>query len=296
MKSSICFLNGRYLDTNDATVSALDRGFLFGEGLFETWRTYKGQPFGLREHLRRMAKSARALGIPFDPQEPWHARTRRLTRANDMAAGSAAVRLTITRGSGPVSLIPGRAGKPTRLMLVRPLDPKLPEARMRGVSIHLMRCGRGVQDEIRQIKSLNYLPAIIGKQRASAHGCFEAVYHLDDGTVLEGTTSNLFVVKRGTLVTTPVAEGLLPGITRAMVLALARRLGPVDERPLQIADLNSADEVFLTSSSIEVLPVTRIGRRAVAAGRVGELTQELERRYRKRVARSLGMPVGDLGD
>ena len=121
MSRDICFLNGRYVETARASIPALDRGFLFGEGLFETWRTYCGRPFALREHLRRMARSARILGIPFDPREDWEGRTRRLARLGGLAECSGAVRLTVTRGAGPLRLVPGKVVKPTRLMLLRPL-------------------------------------------------------------------------------------------------------------------------------------------------------------------------------
>ncbi|RMD84688.1 MAG: 2-keto-4-methylthiobutyrate aminotransferase, partial [Candidatus Dadabacteria bacterium] len=156
-----CFLNGRYVDVRQARISPLDRGFLFGEGLFETWRTYRGRPFAVAEHLRRMQRSARALGIPFDPNEPWEARTLRLARLNGLARRSGAVRLTITRGPGPVTLLPRRPYRPTRLMVFRPLEPGLAEARRKGVAACLHPFGAGVHAGLRQIKTVNYLPAIV---------------------------------------------------------------------------------------------------------------------------------------
>jgi D-amino acid aminotransferase len=296
MRPPICFLNGKYVETANATISALDRGFLFGEGLFETWRTYKGRPFALREHLARMAKSARALGIPLDVDEDWEGRTRRLARLNGLDTRGGAIRFTITRGPGPISLIPQEIECPTQLMLFRPLEPGLEGARADGVGIHLLDFGAGVNARLRQVKSLNYLPAIIGKVEANRRNCFESLYELADGTVLEGTTSNFFVLKKGTLATTPVASGILPGVTRATVIRLARRVAPVVERRITVEDLLSADELFLTSSTIEVVPIIRVGRRTVAGGRVGDLTRELQIRYRRNVARSFGVTVDDLGE
>ncbi len=291
-----CFLNGRYMDVRDARISALDRGFLFGEGLFETWRTYRGRPFAIEEHLRRMNRSARALGIPFDPGEPWHTRTLRLARLNRMSTRSGAVRLTISRGAGPVTLIPERVRRPTRLMLFRPLEPNLGRSRRNGVAVHLHSFGAGVHPALRQIKTVNYLPAVLARAEARKRGCFESLYQLDDGTVLEGTTSNIFVVRRGRLITSPVAAGVLPGVTRSLVLAIAKQVAEVRETRLRESDLLEADEAFLTSSTIEVLPVVRVGRRRLGSGRPGELTRELQKRYRELVARRLDLPVERLGD
>ncbi|MFQ5352529.1 MAG: aminotransferase class IV, partial [Candidatus Binatia bacterium] len=236
MTKATCFLNGRYIPVAKAVIPAVDRGFLFGEGLFETWRTYNGRPFALRQHLERMRKSARALGIPFDPGEPWESRTRRLARINQMVEGGGAVRLTITRGSGPVSLVPGEPVNPTRLMLFRPLESGLAEARENGVAVHLMAFGPGVNPALRKLKTLNYLPAVMGKVAARKLGCFESLYRLDDSTVLEGTTSNYFIVRSGKLITPPVGGGVLPGITRAMVMQIASRLINIEEQVLKVAD------------------------------------------------------------
>ena len=295
MKEPLCFLNGRYLSTRDAKVSALDRGLLFGEGLFESWRTYRGRPFALHEHLARMQRSARFLGIPFDADEPWDRRSRELARRNGAGDGASLIRLTVTRGAGPFELLPSQASKPTRLMLLRPVEDNLATARRDGVAIHIVTCGEGVDGDMRQLKTLNYLPAVIARSQARDRGCFEAVYSLKDGTILEGTTSNLFIVKRGRLLTTPVQAGVLPGVTRAIVLKLARRCADVQERRLTADDLANADEVFLTSSSIEIVPVTRTSRRRLAGGAVGELTCELQARYRRTVARRTGLPVDELG-
>jgi D-amino acid aminotransferase len=295
LKTEICFLNGRYLDVRDARISPQDRGFLFGEGLFETWRTYRGHPFVMEEHLGRMAGSARELGIPFDTQEPWGPRTRQLARRNRLADTGAAIRLTITRGPGPWSLVPPPARNPTRYMTIRALDPALADHRRNGVAVHTMSFGSGVNDSLRQIKSVNYLPAILGKIEAAERGCFETLYRLRDGTVLEGTTSNIFAVCGGRLVTPPTHHGLLPGVTRSVVLSLARRLTTVEQRRLTIDELLGADEAFITSTSIEVVPVVRVGRRRVGSARPGELTRELQQRYRRHVARRLGLKVEELG-
>ena len=295
MKKSVCYLNGRFVDSERAAISATDRGFLFGEGLFETWKTYRGRPFALREHLARMARGAKLLGIPFDPGQDWEGRSLELARRNGMGDCGGAVRFTITAGPGKVSLIPSTLGRPTRLMLFRPLEPGLEEARRDGVGVHLLDFGAGVNVQLRNLKTLNYVPAVMGKVAARDRGCFESLYRLADSTVLEGTTSNYFVVRRGTLHTTPVADGILPGVTRALTLRIAKGVAPIVERRIRERDLLAADEVFLTSSSIEVVPVVRAGNRRIGNGRAGEITRELQRRYRVLVSRRLGLPVGELG-
>ena len=299
---AVCYLNGRFLDVAKARISPLDRGFLFGEGLFETWRTYRGRAYGLRDHLERMAKSARHIGIPFDPDEPWEKRCEELTRRSGMLKHDGAVRMTITRGRGPVSLVVDKTEEPTTLMLFRPLEPSLALAKSKGVAVHLVSVGTGVSERWRQVKSLNYLPAILARVDAKKHGCFEAVYHTEGngkprgGTVLEGTTSNLFVVRRGVVRTAPISAGLLPGVTRRKTLRLARAIAKVKEERFTVEDLLAADEVFLTASSIEVVPVVRIGKRRVGDGRPGPVTLEVQRRYREEVARKLGLSMEQLGD
>lgn len=295
----ICYLNGRFVDVSRAKISALDRGFLFGEGLFETWRTYRGEPYAIRDHLERMSRSARRIGIAFDPDEPWEKRCRELTRRAGMLASDGAVRMTITRGHGPVSLVVDKTLEPTTLMLFRPLEPTLAQAKSRGVAILPVSVGTGVSEHWRQVKSLNYLPAILARIQARKHGCFEAVYHTETrrGTsVLEGTTSNVFIVRRGVVRTAPISAGLLPGVTRRKTLRLARRIASVKEDLFSVEELAGADEVFLTASSIEVVPVVRVGKRKVASGRPGPVTLEIQRMYREEVARVLGMALEDLGD
>jgi D-amino acid aminotransferase len=296
---SICYLNGRYLDVAKATISPLDRGFLFGEGLFETWRTYKGRAYGLADHLDRMSKSARQIGIPFDPSEPWEERCNQLARRNGMLKADGAVRMTITRGRGPVSLVVDKTEAPTTLMLFRPLEPTLAAAKSKGVAVHLESVGTGVSERWRQVKSLNYLPAILARIEAKKAGCFEAVYYIEGKrgcTVLEGTTSNLFMVRRGVVRTAPISAGLLPGVTRRKTLRLAKKVASVAEERFTVADLLAADEVFLTASSIEVVPVVRVGRKKIGSGKPGPISLEVQRLYREEVARKLGLGIEDLGD
>jgi D-amino acid aminotransferase len=296
-----CWLNGKFVDVAKARISPLDRGFLFGEGLFETWRTYRGKAYGLPEHLERMAASAKKIGIEFDPSEPWAQRSADLARRNGMLDRDGAIRMTITRGHGPVSLLVAETAEPTTLMLYRPLEPNLADVKASGVAIWPFSIGSGVCERQRQIKTLNYLPAILARAEAKKHGCYEAIYHTDGSrnghgqVVLEGTTSNVFAVKDGIVRTAPISAGLLPGVTRHKVLKLARTVAKVKEETFTVQDLADADEAFITGSGIEVIPVVRVAKKKIGNGRPGPVSLEIQRRYREQVARALGLEIDELG-
>ncbi|MEB2286038.1 MAG: hypothetical protein B6D46_03915 [Polyangiaceae bacterium UTPRO1] len=286
----VLLLNDRLVPARRATISALDRGFVYGDGLFETLRTYSGRPFSLAPHLRRLARSARVFRIPFAAAPAyWQPRVRRVLRANDLLTTDAAVRLTISRGPGPFGIVPPERVAPTVMMLATPLDPRLPDAQARGVKICFFPF-RLAAATFPSHKTLHYLPAVLGKMIARRHGAWEAVYLGADDTVLEGTTSNVFAVARGRLLTPPL-HGILPGVTRQVLTTLAKRLGiPLREQPLTRRALLAADEVLLTASTIEVLPVVRVERTRVGDGAPGPITRALQIEYRRHVARALAEP------
>lgn len=281
----VLLLNDRLVPARRARISALDRGFVYGDGLFETVRTYAGRPFGLAQHLRRLARSARVFRIPFAAApEHWLPRIRRCLRANDLLATDAAVRLTVSRGAG-FGIVPPKRLRPTVMMLATPVDPRVPAAQARGVSICFFPF-RLVTATLPSHKTLHYLPAVLGKMIARRRGAWEAVYLGSDDTVLEGTTSNVFAVERGRLITPPL-HGILPGVTRHVVTTLAERAGvPVVERRLSRRELLAADEVLLTASTIEVLPVVRVDGRRVGDGTPGPATRALQAAWRTHVARA----------
>jgi branched-chain amino acid aminotransferase len=285
--SLVLLLNDRLVPAARATISALDRGFVYGDGLFETVRTYAGEPFGLPQHLRRLARSARVFRIPFEPAASyWLPRVRRCLRANDLLTTDAAVRLTVSRGAGPFGIAPPAELRPTTMMLATPVDPRLPRAQARGVTICFFPF-RLITSTLPSHKTLHYLPAVLGKMIARRRGAWEAVYLGADDTVLEGTTSNVFAVERGRLVTPPL-HGILPGVTRHVLTTLATRAGvPVVERRLTRRQLLAADEVLLTASSIEILPVIRVEQTRIGNGGPGPVTQTLQEHYHRHVARTL---------
>jgi branched-subunit amino acid aminotransferase/4-amino-4-deoxychorismate lyase len=282
----LVWLNGRVLEAPRAHVSALDRGLLHGDGCYDTWRAYAGVPFATAAHVRRLARTARILGLPPVARgDVWHARATRLVAANGLR--DAAIRLTVTRGDTGDGLLPSRRGRPTLLLTVRPLPPDLEEQRARGIGAILLPFSRNAGVHWARYKLLGHASAVQGRQLAARRGAAEGIYVSADGEATEGTTSNLFAVRRGTLRTPPLASGILGGVTRDLVLRLARRAGiRVSETRLRAADLASADEIFVTASTIEVLPVVRLGRRRVGAGVPGPVARLLQERYRRAALRA----------
>jgi branched-chain amino acid aminotransferase len=288
----VVLLNDRLQPAARAMISALDRGFLYGDGLFEAVRTYGGRPFGLEQHLARLARSARAFRIPFE-RDPayWRPRITRLLRANGLAASDAAVRLTVSRGAGPLGLLPPPRLRPTTLLVASRIDPRLPNAQTHGVGVCFFPY-RVVTATLPSHKTLHYLPAVLGKMLAARARAWESLYLSADDTVLEGTTSNVFIVRRNAVVTPPL-QGILPGVTRRFLESVARRARiPLREAPIARRELFAADEVFLTASTIEVLPVVRVERRVIGRGTPGPLTRRLQEEYTRLVAATLARAGG----
>jgi branched-subunit amino acid aminotransferase/4-amino-4-deoxychorismate lyase len=282
----LVWLNGRVVDAARARVSALDRGLLHGDGLYETWRTYGGEPFAVAAHLRRLAAAARRLALPVPGSAAlWTRRSRLLVRRSGLA--DAAVRLTVTRGAAGEAVVPERRARPTVLLLVRPLPRDLARRQRDGVRAVRLGFPRDAGVPWGALKLVGHASAVAGRMRAAARGADEGLYVDADGAVTEATTANVFAVVRGAVVTPPLAAGILPGVTRAAVLALARRAGlAVREAPLAPRLLAAADELFLTASTVEVLPVVRLDGRLVGAGTPGPVTRLLQRRYAARVAQN----------
>jgi branched-subunit amino acid aminotransferase/4-amino-4-deoxychorismate lyase len=271
-----------------ARVSALDRGLLHGDGVYDTWRTYGGVPFAVAAHVWRLAAAARVLGLPSPgPAITWVARTRRLARRNGL--GDAAVRLTLTRGAAGELLVPTRHVRPTILLAVRALPPDLARRQADGVAVVLLPFARDAGPPWGALKLIGHASAVVGRTLVARRRAAEGLYVTTAGHVTEATTANVMLVERETVVTPPLAAGILPGVTRALVLALARRAGlRVREEPVPVARLRRAHEVLLTASTVEVLPVVRLDGRPVGTGRPGPVTRLLQERYAAHVARALG--------
>ena len=272
----------------DAHVSALDRGFTLADGLFETLRVYDGAPFRLDAHLERMARGAAVLGMSMPDGELRATVAAALRGAAAAGWRDAALRLTLTRGTGIVGVAPPppaeRAPPPTAVVTVQPL-PEFPAAVYeRGLSA---RVASGVRNERAMsagLKTLGYTDAVLALAEARRAGADEAIFLDGEGHVSETTSSNVFAVAGDTLVTPPLSCGALPGITRAAVVELARGLEiEVVERALSLDELRGAREAFLTSSLRELAPLVRLNGDAIGLGGPGSTTRELTRAYRELV-------------
>jgi branched-chain amino acid aminotransferase len=273
-------LNGRIIDASRATVSVYDRGLLYGDGLFETMRAYRGVAFAIEEHFHRLRTSADILGLPV-PDLDWPALIAELLEKNDLTRRDAWVRLTITRGPAEPRVLPPDLAKPTTILMVRPLDPEIAALQRQGAAVALLPFA--CQGFIPEHKSLNYLPAVVGKVLASYHGAYEGIFVRSDHVLTEGTTTSVFVVRDGALWTSPEG-GILPGITRRLVIELARNNNlRVLEHEITTTDLRLADEAFLTSSLIEIVPIVRLDAAALGKGRPGPLTLKLLKLYQTAV-------------
>lgn len=281
-------IDGRLLPPEEATISVFDRGFLFGDSVYETIRTYGGRPFLLDRHLSRLARSADGLWLPI-PRGLESLRTE-LDRTLEAAANPESyVRIVVTRGAteGLVNLDAHSAETGSVLVIVRPFEGQDPACFEEGVDVAIvgvLRTGRRSLDP--KIKSGNYLNNILALREAKRLGCFECLMPNREGNLTEGSTSNVFLVRDGRLFTPALESGLLDGITRGFVLELAAEAGiEVVETTLDADDLSAADGLFITSSLKEVMPVKRVKRMdgtVLWEGRVHAVARDLRRRYLER--------------
>jgi branched-subunit amino acid aminotransferase/4-amino-4-deoxychorismate lyase len=287
----LVYLDGQYLDAAAARVSLFDGGYLCGDGLFETLRLYRGRPFDLAGHLERLRRELDLLGFRWRPDlaELDHI-LRELAARNGLADRDARARLSVSRGARPGATLPldGLDDlEPTISATVSPLPDAVSRWQADGLRAQLMRpvFARG---NFPQLKTLNYLPSVLALRFAHAAGFEEALLQDRRGRILEGAASNVFLVKDGRLRTPHPRLGLLPGRTRALVLALARRLGRrVEEEAFALRDLLGADEAFLTGSVKEVTPLVGVDDAVIGDGRPGPVTREIQTRYRQDVEDAL---------
>ncbi len=286
-------VNGVIRGPDEPHVSALDRGFLYGDSVYEVIRTYGGVPFALGPHLDRLWRSADLLGITLPIGR---SQLVRRIRETVEAAGNAEtyVRIVATRGSGEIGLDPALAADPIVVILAAPLRRYPAEWERTGVGVLLVPVGKGVGGSVPGgAKSGNYLANLMALGRAKRAGAEEAILVDTSGHVLEGASSNIFAVTGGRLVTPSLECGILEGITRRVVIEIARGVSmPVDDRPVRPEELRDADEAFITSTLREVVPVVRVDDAAIGSGRPGPVTLDLLLRFRERVATGLGWETG----
>ncbi len=274
------YLNGEFMPAAEARISVFDHGFLYGDGLFETMRAYHGKIFMLAEHLDRLFRSAQLLelAVPLSRQELAEA----LERIISLNGENLSVRLTVSRGPGPVGLDPRLCPQPTVVITGRPSKP---EDRLyrEGAQAIFVKTPRNLAAATRvEVKSLNFLNNILARQEVIKAGADEGFMLNYLGQVTEGTVSNVFLVKDGRLATPGPEAGLLAGITRLKVMELAARDGlQVAEKVLSKQDFTAAGEVFYTNSGSEIVPVTKLDGRPVGSGCPGRITLRLLDRYRR---------------
>ena len=276
------YLNGKFVDESQAVVSVFDHGLLYGDGVFEGIRSYDGLIFKLREHIDRLFESAHTimLAIPMSKAELIDV-VKQSLRVNKLH--DAYIRLVVTRGEGDLGLDPRKCGTPTVFVIADKIELYPKQLYERGLSLITVATQRNVPEALNpQIKSLNYLNNILAKIEAITAGYEEAILLSHSGYVTECTGENIFVVKGRQLLTPPPYIGVLRGITRQTVMELsaARRL-TVREELLTRHDLFNADEVFLTGTAAEIVPVVKIDGRVIGAGSPGAVTKKLQQAFRQ---------------
>jgi branched-chain amino acid aminotransferase len=278
-------IDGQLHCESEATVSVFDRGFLYGDSVFETIRTYDGVPYALSPHLERLKRSADSVFIPVpigltELAEEVLATTRAAQNPESY------VRIMLTRGIGHhLGLDPNLAERPARIIIVGPLQTLPDSVYEQGAAVVTYRTQR-IADATPAAgaKISNYLIAVMGMRQARACGAVEALIVDAKGCVVEGASSNLFMLHQGTLVTPGEDAGILPGITRSRVLDLADELKlEVRFRAPSVAELVLCDEVFISSTIRELVPVVRVDGQVIGSGAPGPITQLLLQRFRERV-------------
>lgn len=277
-------VNGRITPEREATISIFDHGFLYGEGIYETMRTYHRRLFLYDRHVKRLRRSARMieLTLPFTDEEL--AAQIRDTQACARIDGEAYIRVLVTRGIGELTYDPKATPNPSIVIIVKPHVDPAPEVYEKGVRAVIVDIVRNHPDSVNpMIKSNNLMNNALAMQDAMRRGAFEAVMRNYRGELSECTTSNLFVVKNGVALTPPLDAGLLPGITREFFFEVGKELGiDVREQVLRDEDLLGADEAFLTSTTREAIPIVKVDDRKIGAGVPGPVTKALLEGFRRR--------------
>ena len=273
------FLRDRIVPRASARIDASDRGLTLGDGLFETLRAYGGRPFRMAAHLARLDHGAAALGIPLPLSvERIAAAVAETLAALALGGGAAALRLTLPRGPGAPGLLPPAVPPPTLMISVAAHQPAPAVA----ASAIVSEIRRNEHSPLSRLKSLNYLDNVLAQREAAARGADEAVLLNTAGRLACAARANIFVLRGRSLLTPPASEGVLPGIARTEVMAIAESLGlQAHESPLERDALAAADEAFLSNSLIEIVALASIDGRAIGDGGTGPLTAQAAAAYRR---------------
>ena len=283
----LVYINGKLIPGEEAKVSVFDHGFLYGDGLFETMRAYQRRIFRLEHHLQRLFLSLEYLKflIPFNFDYLKEAiyKTIEANRLED-----AYIRLTVTRGEGATVPDPATCKAPNLIIITREYVPYSSALYQKGYKGKIVGVKPSPHMPTISMKTLNFLNHIIAKMEAKASGFNEGIMVNTDGFVTEGTVSNIFMIKEGSLFTPAKEVGLLPGVTRQAVLEIAEDKGlKAREAKITINELLMAEEAFLTNALIEILPLVRVDEHPIGKGIPGPLTQELMSAYKELVKEEL---------
>ncbi|HEY0009798.1 MAG TPA: aminotransferase class IV [Tepidisphaeraceae bacterium] len=276
-----CWINGQYIPLAEARVSVEDRGFNFADGVYELLRVYNGRPFATLAHLERLQRSCQGIDLPMNAiAADLNEVMAELIRRGGWMDGT--IYIQITRGASPRNHVAPIAPTPTVVLFAKALL-ALPVEPGRGQSVIT------VEDDRWQrcwIKSISLLPNILAKTAADRCGADEAIF-VDNGLAQEGSTSNLFIIKGGRLITAPGGPKVLPGVTRLILLELAKTLNiPVEDRPPSLEEALAADEVFIASTTREVAWVQRWDDQTIGSGEIGPLTRRLRDAMRNHIRSS----------
>jgi branched-chain amino acid aminotransferase group I len=279
--SEIIYLNGSLIPRDQARISPLDYGFLYGFGLFETMRAYNGRIFRIESHLERLEYAVGVLALQINVSDLKGA-------AQDTVAANqlqdARVRITVSAGEGEMVPDPATCIKPTVMIIAGPYKPYPEQVYNRGFTVSVSSIRRNSKSPVAMLKSMNYMESMLAKREAKSSGFDETILLNEKGLLAEASMSNIFIVSGGILRTPGQESGILPGITRSIVLTLASQCG-IDavEHDIESDVLFHADEVFLTNSLIEIMPVTGVQSKPVGNGEPGQVTRRLMEAYKSLV-------------
>jgi len=280
----VVYVNGRITDAASAAIPVFDHGFLYGEGVYETLRTYGGQPFLFDAHMRRLRRSGSMIHLEVPGTDEEMMERIRETMAAEPGLKEAYIRILITRGVGELTYNLAATPTPSTVIIVKPFPEPPAEHFTNGISLALVSVRRNHPSALNpRIKSNNLLNNALAMQEALRQGAEEALMLNQQDEIAECSQSNFFIVKDGAALTPPLAAGLLPGITREFVLEVAREAGvPAEERTLTTADMWAADEAFITGTTREITPVVKVDGRPFGDGRPGPVTVKLLEAFRKK--------------
>jgi branched-chain amino acid aminotransferase len=276
-------VNGRITTDRDAVISVFDHGFLYGEGIYETMRTYHRRVFLYDRHLRRLRRSAKMMNLPVPFTDDQLAVQIRDTQAIAKIDGETYIRVLVTRGIGDLTYDLKATPDPSIVIIVKPQIDPTPDVYENGVRIVIVDVVRNHPESVNpMIKSNNLMNSALAMQEALRADAFEGVMRNYRGELTECTTANLFIVKKGVTLTPPLDAGLLPGITREFLFDVGNRIGvEVREQVLRDADLFGADEAFLTSTTREAVPIVTVNDPTIGTGKPGPVTWKLLNAFRR---------------